>query len=103
MRASDTLVSVRTHATGETRVDLVTAVCFGAAVEPLAPEDQERELRIRAHGQLMEAEMLAWERTGEFDAHGAASHHRAQMEALIKQRPEHVRARMAAERGLPHG
>lgn len=81
----------------------VAAVCFGAQAEPLALADQERELRIQAEGALMQAEMLAWRRTGDFGAHGAATRHQAQMFELIKGRSEAVRARMAAERGLPHG
>lgn len=64
--------------------------------------DQERELRIQAEGLLMQAEMLAWERTGDFGAHGAASRHEARMKDLIMERPKTVQARMAAERGLPH-
>lgn len=63
--------------------------------------DQERELRIQAEGLLMQAEMLAWERTGDFGAHGAASRHEAQMRELISGRSEAARARMAQERGLP--
>lgn len=64
--------------------------------------DQERELRIQAEGLLMQAEMLAWERTGDFGAHGAASRHEARMKDLIMERPKTVQERMAAERGLPH-
>lgn len=70
---------------------------------PLSLVDQERELRIKAEGLLMQAEMLVWERTGDFGAHGAATRHQARMQELINSRPEHVRARMAFERGLPHG
>lgn len=80
----------------------ITVVCFGAQAEPLPLADQERELRIQAEGMLMRAEMLAWERTGDFGAHGAATRHQAQMLELIKGRSDAVRARMAAERGLPH-
>lgn len=75
---------------------------FGADSLPLVPADQERELRIQAEGLLMHAELLAWQRTGDFGAHGAATRHQAQMFELIKGRSEAVRARMAAERGLPH-
>lgn len=80
----------------------ITVVCFGAQAEPLPLADQERELRIQAEGLLLQAEMLAWERTGEFSAHGAAARHQEQMLELIKGRSDAVRARMAAERGLPH-
>lgn len=62
--------------------------------------DQERELRIQAEGLLMQAEMLAWERTGDFGAHGAASRHEARMKDLIMERPKTVQARMERERGL---
>lgn len=50
-------------------------------------EDQERELRIQAEGLLLRAEMLAWERTGNSAAHGAAELHQARMFELIKTRP----------------
>jgi len=80
----------------------VAVVCFGATAEPLPLADQERELRIQAEGLLLRAEMLAWERTGDFTSHGAATRHQARMVELIKGRSDAVRARMAAERGLPH-
>lgn len=80
----------------------ITAISFSAAAEPLPLADQERELRIQAEGLLERAEMLAWERTGDFGAHGAATRHLARMTELIKGRSDAVRARMAAERGLPH-
>lgn len=80
----------------------VLAISFGLGQAPLAPADQERELRIQAEGFLVQAEMLAWERTGDFGAHGAATRHLAAMQQLIADRPAHVRARMALERGLPH-
>ena len=50
-------------------------------------KDQERELRIQAEGLLLRAEMLAWERTGDFSAHDAAQRHQANMFELIKKRP----------------
>ena len=62
---------------------------------------QERELRIQAHGLLMQAEMLAWEHAGCFAARGAADYHRIQMEKLIAERSPGAVARMALERGLP--
>lgn len=49
-------------------------------------EDQELELRIQAEGLLLRAEMLAWERTGNSAAHGAAELHQARMFELIKTR-----------------
>lgn len=55
-----------------------------------------------ARFQQKRAEMLAWERTGDFGAHGAATRHEARMKELIKGRSDAVRARMARERGLPH-
>jgi len=79
----------------------VAVVCFGATAEPLPLADQERELRIQAEGLLMQAEMLAWERTGDFGAHGAATRHLGRMQELIKGRSDTVRERMARERGLP--
>lgn len=66
------------------------------------PRADTAELRIQAEGLLMHAEMLAWERTGDFGAHGAATRHHTQMLELIKGRSEAVRARMAQEMGLPH-
>lgn len=80
----------------------VAVVTFGQDAEPLPLVDQERELRIQAEGLLLRAEMLAWERTGDFGAHGAATRHEARMKELIKGRSDAVRARMARERGLPH-
>lgn len=68
----------------------------------LSLADQERELRIQAHGLLMQAEMLAWEHAGCFAARGEADRHRMCMEQLIAGRSEAVKARMARERGLPH-
>lgn len=70
--------------------------------EPLPPADQERELRIQAEGLLLQAEMLAWERTGDFGARGAADAHRLRMGGLIAGRSEAIRERMARDRGLPH-
>lgn len=80
----------------------VTAVCFGSDAEPVALAEQERELRIQAEGLLMQAEMLAWEQTGDFGAHGAATRHRARMEELIRGRSPAMQERMARERVLPH-
>lgn len=48
----------------------------------LSPADQERELRIQAEGLLMQAEMLAWERTGYLGARAGADYHRMRMERL---------------------
>lgn len=67
----------------------------------LSPANQERELRIQAHGLLMQAEMLAWEHAGCFAARGAADFHLMRMEKLIAERSEAVKARMAREKGLP--
>ena len=103
MKSSIATASVaHTGASGPALVP-VAAVCFGASSEPLPIADQERELRIQAEGLLMRAEMLAWERSGDFGAHGAAGRHQAQMSEMIKCRSAAVQARMAAERGLPHG
>lgn len=63
--------------------------------------DQERELRIQAEGLLLRAEMLAWERTGDFGAHGAATQHCARQSELIKGRSEYACAWLAAQKGLP--
>lgn len=63
--------------------------------------DQERELRIQAEGLLLRAEMLAWERTGDFGAHGAATRHCARQSELIKGRSEYACAWLAAQKGLP--
>lgn len=79
----------------------VVVICFGPAAEPLPLIDQERELLIQAEGLLMQAQMLAWERTGDFGAHGAATRHQTRMMELIKGRSQEMRTRMAAERGLP--
>ena len=67
----------------------------------LSLADQERELRIQAHGLLVQAEMLAWEHAGCFAARGAADFHLMRMEKLIAERSPEVVARMARERGLP--
>ena len=67
----------------------------------LSPADQERELRIQAEGLLMQAEMLAWERTGYLGARAGADYHLMRMEQLIAERSEDAKARMARERGLP--
>ena len=80
----------------------MVSTCFGPTAEPLPLIGQERELCIQAEGLLMQAEMLAWERTGDFGAKGAANRHLDRMKELIKGRSDTVRARMAAERGLPH-
>lgn len=80
----------------------VVAVCFGAQAEPLAPLDHERELMIRIECLQVELQMSIWTRTGDFGTHGAATRHLDRMQELIKGRSEAVRARMAAERGLPH-
>ena len=58
--------------------------------------------RIRAAGLLMQAEMLVWERTGDFAARGCADHHRICMEGLIAGRSLDAVQRMEDERGL-HG
>lgn len=102
MRAAVTTAAVSQPACADPALQPITAMCFGTAAEPLSLAEQERELRIQAEGMLMRAEMLAWERTGDFGAHGAATRHQAQMLELIKGRSDAVRARMAAERGLPH-
>lgn len=100
LRASIETAAV-SGANGSTAQLPVFVECFGAAGEPLPLEDQERELRIKAEGLLMEAEMLVWARTSCFSARGNADRHRIRMEQLIKGRSEAVRERMARERGLP--
>lgn len=80
----------------------VLALSFGPLAEPLDPIDQEREWLIQAEGLLLQVEMSIWARTSDLGAHGAATRHHARMLELIKGRSPAVRARMAAERGLPH-
>ncbi|WP_423459950.1 hypothetical protein [Ottowia sp. VDI28] len=92
-----------TQAGAEPAMVPVTVVSFGAHAEPLSLEDQERELLIQIEGLQIQREMLVWERTGDFGARGQAERHRLRMEELIKGRSDAVRARMAQERGLPHG
>lgn len=79
----------------------VLALSFGPLVEPMTPVDQEREWLIQAEGLLMQVEMSIWARTSDMGAHGAATSHHTRMLELIKGRSPTVRARMAAERGLP--
>lgn len=100
MQASIAMATVQRRG-GDATVEPVAIVSFGAQAEPLSLVDQERELRIQAEGLLLRAEMLAWERTGDFDAHGAATRHQARMYELIKGRTEAARACLAAERGMP--
>lgn len=71
----------------------VVAVCFGLQAEPLPQQDQEREFRIQA-------EMLRWARTGDFDAHAAANVHKDRMYDLIKGRSELACAWIAEQKGL---
>lgn len=79
----------------------VLVVGFSNPGEPLPPLDHERELMIRIEGLQLELQMSIWARTGDFGAHAAATRHEARQKELIKGRSEAVRARMAAERGLP--
>lgn len=85
---------------GKTEMASVIVTSFGPEADPLSLADQEHELRIRIEGLSMEAEMLAWARTGDFSARGNAERHRIHMEELIKGRSDPVKARMERERGL---
>lgn len=76
---------------------------FGTNCEPLSLQDQARELRIQAEGLLLEADMLDWQRTGDFGAHGSADRHFTQMRDLIASRPKAFVVRLEEERGLRHG
>lgn len=102
MKSTITTAAVRpVGATDTVQLVPVLALSFGPIAEPLSPVDQEREWRIQAEGLMLQVEMSIWERTGDFAAHGSASRHQARMLELIKGRSPAVRARMAAERGLP--
>lgn len=102
MNSTITTAAVRSVGTPDpVQLVPVLALSFGPLAEPLSPVDQEREWLIQAEGLLLQVEMSIWERTGDFAAHGSASRHQARMLELIKGRSEAVRARMAAERGLP--
>lgn len=80
----------------------VVAVDFGSNALPLSAVDQEREWLIQVEGLMLQVEMSVWARTGNFDAHAAASRHCARQSELIKGRSPAVVARMEAERGLAH-
>lgn len=81
----------------------VLAVDFGRDAMPLSAVDQEREWLIQVEGLMLQVEMSVWSRTGNFDAHAAATRHQARMVELIKGRSPAVVARLEAERGLSHG
>ena len=80
----------------------VVAVDFGTESMPLSAVDQEREWLIQVEGLMLQVEMSVWSRTGNFDAHAAATRHCARQRELIKGRSPAVVARMEAERGLAH-
>lgn len=80
----------------------VLAVDFGPQSLPLSAIDQEREWLIQVEGLMLQVEMSVWNRTGNFDAHAAATRHCARQSELIKGRSPAVVARMEAERGLTH-
>lgn len=102
MRTSISTASITRGDSAGQAQKLVTAVCFGPESDPPSLADQELELRIQAEGLLMQAEMLAWRRSGEFFAHRSATQHQNRMVELINCRSEAMQARMAQERGLPH-
>lgn len=97
-----TTAAVKAAAGDNIHAEQLLVHSFGASCQPVPLEDQARELRIQAEGLLLEADMLDWQRTGDFGAHGSADAHQARMKELILQRPDSVRARMAADRGLPY-
>lgn len=81
----------------------VLAVDFGPESMPISAIDQEREWLIQVEGLMLQVEMSVWNRTGNFDAHAAATRHCAKQTELVKGRSPAVVARMEAERGLANG
>ena len=100
MHTTLAMATVRSRDAAEPSHQVVVAVDFGADRQPMGPLDHERELRIRIEGLNVELQMSIWARTGDFDAHGAATQHQDRMFELIKGRSPAVVARMEAERGL---
>lgn len=102
MLSTITMAAVTSPGSPDPVVNPVVAICFGLHSQPLPEQDQEREFRIQAEGLLLHAEMLRWERTGEFDSHAAAARHQSQMFDLIKGRSARACAWIAEQKGLAH-
>lgn len=81
----------------------VVAVDFGSQAEPLTLDEQILEIDIQVEGMKERRCMLMFAKTGVIAHKYRAVQHMHRMMDLIKGRSERVRARMAAERGLPHG
>ena len=80
----------------------LVAVDFGVQAEPLTIDDQIREARIQVEGLREHISMLEFAKTGVIAHRERAIDHMTRMMELIKGRSDGVRARLAAERGLPH-
>lgn len=76
----------------------VLVMDFAVPPETMSLADQENELRIQAHGLLLHAEMLAYERTGDRVHHDNAERAKLAMYALIANRSPERKAAM--ERAL---
>ena len=77
-------------------------VSFDELPNAMAPADQAMELRIKAQGLLMHADLVDFELTKDPLFHESAERNRKAMYALINSRSPERKAQMAAERGLPH-
>lgn len=84
------------------QVQQALVVSFDEVPNALAPADQAMELRIKAQGLLMHADLVDFEITKDPLFHESAERNRKTMYALINSRSPERKAQMAAERGLPH-
>lgn len=92
------------HVIGQDGVQVHQAlvVSFDEVPNALAPADQAMELRIKAQGLLMHADLVDYQHTKNPQFHESAERNRKAMYALINSRSPERKAQMAAERGLPH-
>lgn len=92
------------HVFGQDGVQVQQAlvVSFDEVPNALAPADQAMELRIKAQGLLMHADLVDYQHTKDPLYHESAERNRKAMYALINSRSPERKAQMAAERGLPH-
>lgn len=81
----------------------VLVVSFDEPGDATPIPDDERDLMIQIEGLQLRLQMAIWARTGNAKAREAAQAHELRQRQLCLGRSPAVQARMAIERGLPHG